>query len=433
MVTQENGLGLQIFEQGAAAFEAAFDGESTPTRATRVEAELQQRTVRLLENRARIQIDHNFLQHFAQSAQNSAAEQRYTADATTQALNNYVAAHRTAQEQLAQMRLDLTSTQTKWRANREAETRAASAIQHLQRYAANEIGRLRGAEASDQQRHFQALESVPVLGKCVDAARRAFEDATREAQKQKRKAEEAEAALALVRVTTSEREILVQTVLHDTLKRLEADFARERAEHDALEHRTMRRAPVSKGVNSNQDELLQREDINHDSAAPLPTAAEEAYKAAVSGVAAATAASTTANTGLSADMQKSFGLASAIAQADSYLLLAQSGHAELRSEAAARAPAEEAVPSALEVQVAELRRRQEGLEAVWADRSRKHQSALVGNHIAALASRAARTVPAADVVDVDVAVAATKLGTEGALPRIGGLPRPLVANGLLYV
>merc|ERR1712195_365375 len=46
-----------------------------------------------------------------------------------------------------------------------------------------------------------------------------------------------------------------------------------------------------------------------------------------------------------------------------------------------------ATPSALEVQVNDLRKQQEALEAIWKDKSWKYQGVIVQNHIAALAAR----------------------------------------------
>merc|ERR1712216_327860 len=72
----------------------------------------------------------------------------------------------------------------------------------------------------------------------------------------------------------------------------------------------------------------------------------------------------------------------------------------------ARGGADEPAPSALEQQVADLRKRQAALEAIWADKAWKHRSTVVEDHIAALAARATRSAPAEDTADAEAVTTA---------------------------
>lgn len=87
---------------------------------------------------------------------------------------------------------------------------------------------------------------------------------------------------------------------------------------------------------------------------------------------------------------------------------------------------------ALEAQLADLRKRQEALEALWADESWKHRGKLVDQHVASLATGVASSTADAAGIASYIAAAKEAAGTEGA-PRVGRLPRPLVSQGLLYV
>lgn len=411
---------------------AIYEGDAGPSRADMMEAELHHQTVRLLDERARIHTDHHFLQHFAQAAEHSLLEQRNEAEANTQALNNCAASNQQVEEQLRRVEWEIANAQAKLRSERQTEANIKASVAELQRSTASRTAQLRDVMATEERGYIEVSKRAASCRQVLEATRRELVEKTREAQKEQRRAEEAEAALEQVHQQTREREELVQKVLQETLKRLEADFARERAEHDAVVHSMSRRqesqAPKQSQAPANTAIFEDMTDkapppLRSSPSAPLyvrSDAAEKAYNAAVDGVADATSAMETSSMGFLQGVRNGLGLQTAAPSVMPNVSTTPFGTDP------AGLPVEE---SALEMQVADLRKRQEALEALWADGAWKQRGTLVEDHIASLASRAARSPPAADLADASAAATGAATGAKGA----GSLPRPLVANGLLYV
>jgi len=431
-----------------------LEGEEGLSRAMCVEAELEQKTRYLLESRARMNQDHGFLQHYAQAAQLSAVEQYREAEATDQALNNFVSANYQAQQELRQVQQDCAREVANLRANQEAQARVSASIVQMRRSAAGEINRIQSLVASEEHVNRTVGQKSEMLRRVLQTTKLELETASGEAQKQRRRADEAEAALEGVHRETREREALVQRVLQETLKRLEADFTRERVDHDAHDSRIMKRLEQNPklakqaGVCTTAASSAVLESkaagprLRASPSAPAyerSSAAQEAHNDAVDKVAAANTALGAANTGFLTDVRNDLGLSQTFEQVvapvefrnlqvisplESAIGITPlcGGSRDIREEVVA-------TPSALEVQVNDLRKQQEALEAIWKDKSWKHQGVLVQNHIAALAARSSVAV---DTADAEVAAARASMA-EGTAPRPGSLPRPLVSNGLLYV
>jgi hypothetical protein len=334
---------------------------------------LQERTTELLENRARLHCDLNFLQHFAQVAQQSAIEQRTNAKITTEALNNNVGYGCRSRQQLWMLRQEWLSAQADVLSARDAEAAISSSTSQLKRQAADEIGRLRSLIVAEDKLKQTASQEAQAFRRAVEAAKGELESVAREAQKQKEWSERAEAALEQVHAEAHQRETLLQEVLQQTLRRLEADFARERAAHDACEYR-----------------FMAREFANNTSTSV------QAYDSSINRAAAASASSrsASASTDLLADVRQDLGLPEVILQDTS---------GKVSRDVV------EVAPSPLEAEVTKLRRSQEALEEIWADKAWKHRGILVQNHIAALAERAGGT-PLANAASAEASAASSERG-----------------------
>lgn len=357
-----------------------------------MEAELHHRTVELLENRARCQKDHSFLQHYARAAQLSAVEQHSRGEATTQALNLSVSASWQAREQLQITRQDWSQEKANIQAIRQTNATVGAAIIDVRRHADTEVARLQNLIASEEDLFRTVNKQTEDIRIALQAARSKLWTASIDAQKQRRLSEEAQKDLVQVRADTRQREELVQHVLLTTLQRLEADFARERADHDAHEHRATRRHVLESGLSSLKQE--QPRQLEGGEQASLQQAA--ALQQTADMLAGASSTSVTADLGFLADVRRDLGLPSS-----QQVLPAFSDN-------------NDCAPSALELQVAHLRRRQEALEAIWSDKSWTHKGTLVKDHIAALAARSVEaTAAAADRADRDPSTATAVPASEG--------------------
>jgi len=412
--------------------------DDEPSRAAIMEAELRNRLDTMVEERARAFHDRDFLQHFAEAARLSAQEQLVEASTASQALQKADYADNQAREELRRARQEWENGEARLRMNKEAEARAAANLQQLQRYTASEVNRFQNLIAAEEHaRKTATAQKVASLQDALEAAKSELAIERGAWMEQKRIADETHAALVKVRSQSEEREALLQDVLRETLARLEADFARERAAHDALIHRTTRRLkpakseeePAVTGAASSQEPKA-APGLRSSPSDPVfvrSTAAQEAYDAAIKGVAAAAAAMNAADAGFIEETLASSSEPAVPSNAHVWEDFSKPISSENVS------PLVEHRQTVLEQEVAQLRKKQEAFEAIWKKKAQKHRGDLIEDHIAALAARAARTPASADVAHATSSPYINADSAEGAAARISRRARPIAVNGLLYV
>jgi hypothetical protein len=358
------------------------------------EDELERETKYLLAERARSHEDRNFLQLFATAAHQNAVQHRYDADTLSQELNQEIAGNMQLHESFRLAKLETGNLWAASRANAVACSNLAARRMQSQSKSETELARLHGILQNETRAYMQAVQQSRWTTQALHAARAEVADQVQHMQAQKKQTDELLTTLEKIRFEGSVREHSVQQFLKETLRRLEADLARQRADYDA------------------QEVVLQKQ-INHapnaSTFSPPSLATASAVQASSTAVPAGTLTSSP----------------SAVPTGD--FLTSIRGDLGLSTPDRSSGEAE---PTALERQVAELRRRQASLESLWDDRSLKSQSALIGEHIAALASRAPerQNLGSSSICKPNV-LASSHTHAD----PLQNTLRPQAANGLLYV
>lgn len=197
-----------------------------------IEAGLTQQTRQMVDARLRLKEDNCFLRHYASVAEAGAAEQMAQAQEVSQAVGAQASTQMRLQEELRELRTKLAMENAALQGSRDVQRGVAIALASLQQRAGADLGALRGRLALEANALREAAYRSASLRQAVAAARSEVLTVESCVHSRKRQAEDAEAALAKVRAEGATREDVVQSALRDTLARLEADFAKDRARQE---------------------------------------------------------------------------------------------------------------------------------------------------------------------------------------------------------
>jgi hypothetical protein len=194
------------------------------------------------EEMATVETDIGRLRRIAWSAQASAAEHARQADVSRVALRARETDTRTIQQALYQARRALQSEMAALHGTKASLHRTEWEHAEVRAWANKEVAEMRACYEEVARKHQSEKKSLVNLEREFTTVRAEIQAEQEAAREQAKRAEAASAATAAAKASLAWRDSIAEQTLREAVQRLEADFARERADFLEQDRRSQARA-----------------------------------------------------------------------------------------------------------------------------------------------------------------------------------------------